>query len=209
MPAAAQAPPDDTRPLSPAQLALFETPHLANITKPETLQYNISRTGAAPFADTIGVVITTVNPNGTKDVAFQYMTGERQVRLPELDGFRGNPLLMVTLERDVEQMHEAIGLSKVYFRNRIREAFVAGAKVEPIDYTVDGQTRPARQITVTPFIADQRLERLPSLQAKLYTFVLTDAVPGMLAEIRIDTPAETSMGVPAISQTTVFEGVTP
>ena len=86
---------------------------------------------------------------------------------------------------------------------------MTGATVADGSFDLDGAAVPARVVTVQPFAGEQRLERIPSLQAKSYTFVLADAVPGMLAEIRIDTPADAKMDVPAFSQRTVFTGVEP
>lgn len=207
--ARAQAPSDDLRPLSPAQVALFETPHLRNVDHPETLDYGFTREGPAGFTDKVALHVRQVNPDGTKSVAFDYLTGERRVSFPELDNFHGNPLLMLTLERDVGEMKEAVGLSTSYFRNKIREAFVTRAAITEATFDLSGAVVPARVITVQPFAGEQRLERIPSLQAKRYTFVLADAVPGMFAEIRIDTPADAKMDAPAISQRTVFTGVEP
>lgn len=207
--AVAQPAAEDTRPLSPAQLALFETPHLSNVTKPETLNYTIERTGVAPFTDTIAVRVKAVNGDGTKDLSFDYETGTRQVRYPELDGFHGNPLLMLALEQDVKQMHDAVGLSRTYFRNRIRESFVTDASIDKAEFRLDGVPVPARAITVQPFRTDKRLSRIPSLQEKKYIFVLADAVPGMLAEIRIETPHDAKMDIPAIEERTVFDKVSP
>ena len=208
-PARAQAPADDLRPLSPAQVALFETPHLRNVDRPETLDYGFTREGPGGFTDTVALHVRQVNSDGTKSLAFDYLTGERRVRFPELDNFRGNPLLMLTLERDVNEMKEAVGLSTSYFRNKIREAFVTGAAIADGTFELDGAAVPARVITVQPFAGEARLERIPSLQAKRYVFVLADAVPGTLAEIRIDTPADAKMDTPAFRQRTVFTGVEP
>ncbi len=198
---------EDTRPLSPAQLALFETPHLRNVEHPETLDYGFVREGPAGFTDRVAVHVRRVNPDGTKNLTFDYLTGEHQVKFPELDNFRGNPLLMLTLERDVDEMKEHVGLSTTYFRNKIREAFVTGAEVKEATFDLAGTAVPAREITVHPFEHDQRLERIPSLQAKAYTFVLADAVPGTLAQIRIGTPADTAMDAPAMTQLITFTGV--
>ena len=207
--AQAQAPADDLRPLSPAQVALFETPHLRNVERTETLDYGFTREGPGGFTDKVALHVRRVNPDGTKSLAFDYLTGERRVWFPELDNFRGNPLLMLTLERDVNEMKEAVGLSTSYFRNKIREAFVTGATIADGTFDLRGAAVPAQVITVQPFTDEARLERIPSLQAKRYTFVLADAVPGTLAEIRIDTPADAKMDTPAFRQRTVFTGVEP
>ncbi len=209
LPAVAWAEDADTRPLSPAQLAMFESPHLQNVTQPETLEYRLVREGGVEFTDTVAVDVKSVNPDGTKNLAFHYLTGDRQVKMPELDHFRGNPLLMVTLERDVQEMKDAVGLSSSFFRNKVRESFVTGAEITEAPYTFDGQPVPARTVIVHPFRGEGRLARVPSLQEKAYSFVLADAVPGTIAEIRIETPADATMQTPAFSQRTIFTGVKP
>ena len=204
-----EALPDDTRPLSPAQLALFETPHLRNVDHPETLDYGFVREGGAGFTDKIELHVRQVNADGTKDLSFDYLTGEHHVQFPELDHFRGNPLLMLTLERDVNEMRDAVGLSASYFRNKVREVFVTGATITDATFILSGTSMPAREITVRPFKGDPRLEHIQSLQQKSYTFVLADGVPGTIAEIRIAVPADAAMAAPAFSQRTIFIGVEP
>ncbi len=204
-----EALPDDTRPLSPAQIALFETPHLRNVDHPETLDYGFVRDGAAGFADKVALHVRRVNPDGTKDLSFDYLTGDHHVQFPELDHFRGNPLLMLTLERDVTEMRDAVGLSATYFRNKIREAFVTGATVADATFVLGGVSMPAREITVHPFKGDPRLARIQSLQDKSYIFILADGVPGTVAEIHIAVPADAAMAAPAFNQRTIFVGVEP
>src|SRR5947209_4327335 len=57
----------DVQPLSPAQAALFDTPHLANVQQPATLHYTYRRTGPNAFDDTISVRIVKANSDGTRD----------------------------------------------------------------------------------------------------------------------------------------------
>jgi hypothetical protein len=44
---------------------------------------------------------------------------------------------------------------------------------------------------------------------KTYVFVVTDSVPGMLEDLRIDLPADSSAGAPALSEELVFKGERP
>ncbi len=201
-PLAAQ--PADPRPLSPAQVALFMTPHLQNVERPETLEYSFTRRGPVGFTDSVAVHVREVHPDGTRDVAFDFLTGERRENYPSVGEFRGNPLLMVFLEHDVKTMRESIGISGSYFRNRIREAFVDGATIEDVTATVDGSKVPARKITLRPFQNDERLVRLPPIRNKTYTFVLADAVPGGIVEISTDMAADAGLGVPAAGEQVVF-----
>lgn len=195
--------------LSPAQTALFDTPHLANVTKPETLHYAYTRTGPDAFDDTISVRVKKANIDGTHDLAFDYLSGARRVAFPEIDGFHGNPLFMLTLEHDVSTMHQALHLAEAALRNRIRAGFLDAPVVDGTATLPDGAATPARIITMQPFAHEQRLDKLPSLQQKKYRFVLAPAVPGQIAEIDIDTPADPALGAPAMSEKISFTGVTP
>lgn len=197
----------EDRPLSPAQMALFDTPHLSNVTRPETLSYDYARVGPDAFADKILVEIKQINPDGTKDLTFDYLTGAHHVAFPAIGDFRGNPLLMLVLDRDVAMMSTALGMSEAYFRNRIRESFLDGAVVTDTTVSVGGTDSPARTVVVTPFAHEQRLERIPSLQAKTYAFTLAQAVPGMIAVIRIDTPSDAALHAPEFSERITFAGV--
>ena len=213
-PAFAQAvmpsdPPPDHRPLSPAQIALFETPHLQNIREGATLDYQVVREGPSGFTDKVAMHVRRVHPDGTKDLSFDFLTGPRRVAYPEIGQFRGNPLLMLVLERDVQEMKQTLGLSATYFRNRVREAFVEHATLVDGEFALDGKTMPARLLTVRPFADETRLERLPSVQQKTYVFVLADGVPGMIAEMRIEMPANPAMQLPAYAERITFQGMEP
>ena len=209
VPASAEDETPDPRPLSPAQTALFMTPHMKNVLNPETLRYRFTREGPGGFTDTVAERITEIHPDGTKAVSFDFLTGERHRQYPGVDGFAGNPLLMLFLESDVTTMKDTLGVSATYFRNRVREAMVDRATVTATTFMLDGQAVPATDVTVQPFAGDQRLERLPSVQAKTYHFILSDAVPGGLAEISTSMPANPAQDIPAVGESVVYAGVTP
>ena len=201
----------DTRPLSPAQVALFETPHLRNIASPETLRYRFAADGGpgGDVTDRVDVHVRGINPDGSKRLSFDYLTGERRVAIPPVEHFAGNPLLMLFLEQDVKGMKERLGLSTAYFRNRIRQSFLDAATVTEARVLLDGRDVPARRITLRPFGDDPRFDRLPSVQGKTYTFVLADEVPGMVAEIRTELPPDPARGIPAGGERLTYAGVTP
>jgi hypothetical protein len=197
------------RPLSPAQIALFETPHLKPITQPETLEYRFERTGIEPFADTVALHITQIHPDGSKYVNFDFLTGERRTFYPAVDNFTGNPVLMIFLEHDVQEMRQQIGVAATYFRNRVREAFVDRAAIAESTIEAGGKTIPARQITLKPFADDQRFEKLPAIRGKTYSFVLSDQIPGKFQAIKVDIPADPETGAPAWSEQITFVGEKP
>ncbi len=160
------AEPQDTRPLSSAQTALFETPHLRNVSQAETLEYSFVRSGASGFTDRVEIHIGAPHADGTKSVSFDFLTGARHLPYPTVDNFAGNPLLMMFLERDVRDMKEQLGLSATYFRNRIREAFVDRAVVADASFMLDGRALPAREITVRPFADYQGWSICPRCRAR-------------------------------------------
>jgi hypothetical protein len=202
-------PAEQERPLSPAQIALFATPHLKPITQPETLEYRFERTGIEPFADTVTLHIAEIHPDGSKYVNFDFLTGEHHAFYPAVDNFTGNPLLMVFLEHDVQEMRQQIGVAATYFRNRVREAFVDHAVIADSTIETGGKTVPARQITLKPFTDDRRFEKFPAIRGKTYSFILSDQIPGQFQAIKVEMPADPETNAPAWSEQITFAGEKP
>jgi hypothetical protein len=200
---------DADKPLSPAQTALFETPHLKAIDHPETLEYQFQRAGIDPFTDTVTVHIDKIHPDGTKYVSFDFLSGEHHVFYPAVDNFRGNPLLMLFLEHDVQEMKQQIGVAAAYFRDHVRDAFIDHATIADSTVEIDGKTLPARRITLKPFADDPRFEKLPAVQGKTYSFVLSDQVPGQLQTLEVDIPADPESKAPAWSERITYAGEKP
>src|SRR5258707_10350721 len=160
---------NDPRPLSPAQIGLFETDHLGSIRRAERLEYRFAREAAAANADDAGSYTDRVDidvrprADGGKDVWTDFLSAERHVPFPPLMDFHGNPVVMFFLERDVGEMRRLTAGAANYFRNRIREAFVDRAQVKAIDVLLDGKSLPATEIILTPFEQDQHIAAFPSL----------------------------------------------
>jgi hypothetical protein len=176
-------------PLSEAQLTLFETQHLQAITKPAKIDYAFER--ASPkgdgFTDAYEMDIRDIRPDGGKDVYFSCMSGTHQYSCEPMMDFRGNPLLMMFLDRDVADMNKLTGGSTVFFRNHIRRAFLDQAVVKPTTITVGGKQMPAKSIWIQPYKGDTHMSKTPDLELKTYEFVMSDAVPGMLYQIKTTT----------------------
>jgi len=197
------------RPLSAAQIALFETPHLKAIAQPETLEYRFERRGIEPFTDTVAVHIDKIHADGTKYVSFDFLSGEHHIFYPAVDNFSGNPLLMIFLEHDVQEMKAQIGVAAAYFRNRVRDAFIDRAVMADTTIELGGKTLAARRITLKPFAEDQRFEHLPAVQGKTYSFVLSDQVPGQIEALEVEIPADPDSKAPAWSERLTFAGEKP
>jgi hypothetical protein len=180
----------DDPPLSPAQIALFQTEHLKDIAKPVVLEYAFHHHGGpdGDFDDTVSADIREIHGDGGKDVWIDFLTGAHHVNFPPALGFHGNPLLMFFLEHDVVEMRDATGGAAQFFRNRVRQAFVDRAEMHPAEITVDGQKREATEIVLAPFRNDADLARFPAFSEKIYRFVLSNAVPGRLYQISTSLP---------------------
>lgn len=190
---------------TPAQLALFDTPHLENVTKPATLAYDFRHRSSAVenYDDQVEMIVKAVRPDGAKDIDFRYLTGQRQRPYGTLEGFRGNPLIMLFLQRDVDQMAEKLGGGSGYLRNRIRFAFRDGAAVEETTVELGGKAMPATRVVIQPYADDTNGERLPFFEEKTYEFLLAPDVPGGLYRIRAFIPAP-SGGSPVAEDSLTF-----
>src|SRR5690348_16273626 len=106
-------------------------------------------------------------------------------------------------------MREATGITATHCRNRIRSALIDRAKVEDTQVTVAGKSMAARRVILQPFLDDPQFANIPELKDKTYSFVLADQVPGMLAELSAEQPANPKTGAPALSERITFAGEKP
>jgi hypothetical protein len=175
--------------LSAAQRAIFNTPHLANITEPVTLRYTYKHQGTLEqaFDDIVDVTITKVMPDGGRDVSFNFLSDKHHQDFPVIEGFHSNPVIMMFLEHDVAGLSSQTGGSTLYFRNRIRDAFVDRATAEEVT-PFGGKEVPATHVTLQPFLQDPMRERFEKFVEKTYEFYLAPDVPGGVYSIRVLTP---------------------
>ena len=177
---AAEIPPD-----SPAQKALFDSDQLHNVTAPIALDYRFSRSGieTLSYDDKVVADIRTLHPEGGKDVWISFLSGDRQMPIPPVMNFHGNPLLMVFLEHDVNEMRDETGRPAALYRTLIRRALFDRARVTPTHITLAGREQPASEIVITPFDHEPLLTNIDGVPGKSYHFVLCDSVPGTLYQI--------------------------
>ncbi len=204
----------DNGPLSPAQIALFETNHLESIQEAERLEYRFVREAgsesggrAAGYSDRVDLDVRP-RPDRSKNVWVDFPSGEHHVPFPPLMDFNGNPVLMFFLERDVEEMNRMTGGAANYFRNRIRQAFVDRADLKSIRIERDGSWARATEITLMPFRDDPHIAVFPGFTEKRYRFILSKAVPGAIYEIDSITPSADGKTT-RLRETMTFESEQP
>ncbi len=207
-PASAPMAADDPPPLTPAQIALFESNHMKGISQPVRLDYAFKHQGGTgDFDDTVTADVRDVRADGRKDVWVQFLNGDHHMNFPPAMGFNGNPLLMYFLEHDVVEMQQATGGSSSYFRNLIRAAFLH-ADMHPADVPVGGKTCEGHEIVISPFRNDAHLAQFPGFQGKTYHFTLCDHVPGTIYRISTTVPAVGNGVSGAFEEAMTYEGET-
>lgn len=179
------------------QKLLFDTPYLQQLKPPSSLNYTYKHEAAdpkqfgKPFTDTIAVDLAKPdNPAHVNQVTMRIFTGERARKLgPNVD-MKGNPIIMIFLERDLWEMKRRVGGEPIFYRNKIRRALRDAATVEKVDVNFKGKTVPGHKVTITPFAGETQNRRMERFLKKRYEFVVADAVPGGYVKVRSSVPAE-------------------
>jgi hypothetical protein len=183
------------QPVSPAEVLLFETDHLAKMKTPGTLVYEFRKHSNVDPAFTDSVELEVSRNKGQLHTVLRFLSGERRRALPEVDDAHGNPVLLGFLEHDIAEMKRLTGGSVAYFRKRIRMALANGAQVGPQRISFQGKTLEGQTVRIQPYLDDPLHARFENYVRKTYTFVLSDAVPGGVYQVSTslantqDTPA--------------------
>ena len=191
---------------SVAQTALFGTPHLQNVTRPLSLRYDFRRSGTQGegFTDRVEATVTEVLPDGKKNLEFQFLTGVRERRFGPIEGFRGNSLIMLFLQRDVEEMSKATGGGQGYFHNRIRHAIREGAEVDEVPFESEARQLTATRVTIRPFENDPKRDRMAGGASKTYEFLLSPEFLGGLYRIRTVVSSSNEGGASLLVETLTY-----
>ena len=164
--------------VSPAEVLLFETDHLARMNAPVTLVYEFRKLSNVEPAFTDSVQLDVARREGRLHATLRFLTGERKHDLPTVDDARGNPVLLGFLEHDIAEMKRLTGGSGGYFRKRIRMALANGAQVTTQRITYGGKILEGKAVRIQPYLDDPLHARFEHYVRKTYTFVLSEGVPG-------------------------------
>jgi len=175
--------------VSLAETLLFESDHLQSIREPLSLHYAFeTHSSVEPeYRDTVEVRVETT-ADGGKRVTTRYFTGERQRDFPTIEHARGNPVLLYFLDRDIRQMQRLTGADSLYFQHLIRFALADKAEVRPVRVRYNGTETAGREIRITPYVDDPNNARYRALAGKRYVFILSDAIPGGIYQVRTVVP---------------------
>lgn len=198
-------------PVSPANNLLFMSDHLADLRQPAVVHYEFRKSGNLEegFADTIDMSVTGIAPDGTKNVELQYFTGERAQQFPLVPNARGNPVLLLFLQRDVGEMQRLTEGNWRYFQRVIKTALADEAEVQPVEFDFQGRSVKGTQIKITPYVNDPH-QGLKKFNTKYYLFTLSEAVPGRIYQMKSVIPEqEQGRNGVLVEETVTFRGIEP
>jgi hypothetical protein len=194
-----------TQSVSDAEQRLFLDPHLANLPADAVVNYRFVKSGSLEpgFEDRVRLQIRGSEQGRGTHV--DYLSGTHAFALPDVESARGNPVILSFLERDVREMERMTGGKAAYFRKRVRLALAQNAEVSEVALQVEGQTLAGVRIRITPYAGDPLRRRYAALADKVYEFVLSDQVPGMVYEMHA---TSRDAGAPADAPPTLEERLT-
>lgn len=176
---------------SEAERLVFMSTPFTQLKPPQTLvyRYRLSGSGvASPVEDEAALKLSAGGDGLCCDVTADFLSGPRKLNLPVVERARANPIVLFFLEREVRQLNEQTKGSGAYFRKRIRLALVDQAQVSTVQRQVGGRSVQAREVRVQPYLNDPNPARLDKVLRRQYVFVLSDAVPGQVLELRMVQP---------------------
>lgn len=170
--------------LNEAQKMVFMGEHLRQTRVGQKLVYDFRRraTGEPDRTDAVSMTVTKVRDESRRDLSFEFLSGPERVNFPDAQGYRGNPIAVQFLERDIRDMSKLTGTPAAYFRNRIRKSF-RDPQIADTTVTVAGRQVDATEITVVPFAQDPTVAKLDGYATKEYRFTYSEQVPGDLISI--------------------------
>ena len=196
---------------SAAEQALFLDNHMAKLKAPLTLHFSYRKSGSleAAFDDTVDVALAAQANGSCCAASARFLSGERQLRQPEVDSAEGNPAILYFLERDIREMQRLTGGKANYFRKRIRMAVYEGASMRKLTLPYRGHPVAVREISISPYLDDPNRSRYEKLANKEYVFMLSDAVPGGLYAIRTRINDKSADAPPLIVEEMLADGAEP
>ncbi len=186
-----------TSPTHDVATLLFGNPQWGKAPPGTTLTYSYSKKTSVPalapsFDDKI-VEMLEKGGSGDADrrsVDAQLFSGANRKPAGPFDAEAQNPVLLLVLEENVQELSKAFKGNPRYLKNAIRKAWRDNAKIESLPIDVDGKQVAGTRITVTPFVNDAEADHMMGLDGMVYVVEIADSVPGQIANIAIRAPAQ-------------------
>ena len=184
---------------------LFEKPQWSSAPVGTSLTYAYSQKVAAKFGPSFDDKITLKLDKGDDDKSrtaeVRMFSGEHATPAGPFRSDEQNPVMLLALENNVEQLSKAWGANPRYLKNAVRKAWRENAKIENVPLTVDGKQVPGTRITIEPYKDDSETTKMGGLETMSYTVEVADSVPGNLVKVDIHAPAT---GTPSYSEIVTY-----
>ena len=192
---------------SEAERLVFTQDHLANSRQPRALRYTyVEEAEGQPRVTDRAVLTLSAGADGRCcEVHGDYLSGVLAVNLPDVPQARGNPLLLYFLEGEVRRLQRTTSGQAAHFRRRMRQSLADTATVTDTTVQWGGRQVPARLVRVAPFVDDPFRGRFQDQAGTEYVFVLSDAVPGSVYQLRALVPGATAGAAPRAARTLTLD----
>ncbi len=182
---------------------LFGTPMWDKAPAGSKLTYTFDKTTSeaalgAPFKDQVVLTLDAGDDAKSRTIAMQLFSGINRKPAGPFPSDQQNPLLLVILENNVQELSALFKANPRYLKNAIRKAWRDNPKIEQAEDTIDGKPVAVTRVTVEPFVNDAEAENMKGLNAMTYTVDVSNDVPGYIAVIDIHAPAT---GKPLFAET--------
>ena len=185
---------------------MFSRPQWTQAPAGSVINYTYSKkTTVAAFGPSFDDrILLTLEPGddpARRNIEVKMFTGANAKAAGPFPSDQQNPVLLLVLEDNVQELSHLFKANPRYLKNAIRKAWRDAAKIEPVQVDVDGKKVPGTRITVQPFLGDAEADRMQGLDGMVYIVEIADAVPGTIASIDMHAPAD---GAPKFSETLHF-----
>lgn len=180
---------------------LFETPQWDKAPVGTTLTYQYSKKVDAAygpsFEDKVVETLEKGDDAKSRTVDVKLFTGERAKPAGPFHSTEQNPILLIALEANVEDLSQAWHANPRYMKDAVRTAWRDAAEIEKTQVDVAGKSMPGTRITIEPYKDSSEKDKMMGLQTMVYTIEIADDLPGQIAKIDIHAPAT---GTPTFSE---------
>ena len=169
---------------------LFGTPQWDKAPAGAKLRYSFEKTTVdaslgTPFKDEVVLTLAAGEDAQSRTTEMQLFSGANRKPAGPFRSDQQNPILLVILENNVQELSTLFKANPRYIKNAIRKAWRDNSRIEQAQDEIDGKSIAVTRITVTPFVNDAESDRMKGLQTSSYVVDVSNDVPGYIAAIDI------------------------
>lgn len=167
------------------------------------LKYSYDKTVAdaslgTSFKDEVVLTLGAGDDAQSRTIEMQLFSGAHRKPAGPFASDRQNPLLLVILEDNIQELSKIFKANPRYLKNAIRKAWRDNPKIGPARDEVDGKPVDVTRISVTPFVGDVEADRMKGLSDMIYTVDVAKDIPGYIVAVDMRAPAQ---GKPLFAET--------